>query len=133
MPVNPKIQEILYPPPRPTPIQTPLFTVLPSVGSFMPWKTQSAIQNVQNCWVFLIHCFIRWVNSCFCPDFRLHLNSKHKRLWAQGCNHMIKNIRKMMVTDFNNNHRLNKDCVTIMERKQATLVTSLCIQMRKKK
>lgn len=38
----------------------------------------------------------------------------------------------MMVTDFNNNYRLNKDCITITERKQATLVTSLRIQMRKK-
>jgi len=53
-------------------------------------------------------------------------------LWTQQCNHMIQNIRKIMVTDFNNNYRLNKDGVAITERKQATLVTSLRIQMRKK-
>lgn len=45
---------------------------------------------------------------------------------------MIQNIRKMMVTDFNNNHRLNKDCVNVTERKQTILETSLRIQMRKK-
>lgn len=37
-----------------------------------------------------------------------------------------------MVTDFYKNHSLNNDSVTIAERQQATLVTSLYIQMRKK-
>lgn len=53
-------------------------------------------------------------------------------LGIQKCNCMIKTIRKIMVTDFYKNHSFNKDSVTITERKQVTLVTSLCIQMRKK-